>query len=170
MQDNLRHPERSEGPAVARPAGPSLAALAQDDRVLDGAATKVIRRDLGMHHSPPARPVSHCFDWRGLREAGRLTPATAAVAPPPKGARFRGDVNRGRVDWCNDVSSEPSITVEKVNDPSAGRPTERLSSAARSSVRAAIATLGLPDETAAHTAASHIHAGISRESPGRTSM
>jgi hypothetical protein len=41
---------------------------------------------------------------------------------------------------------------------------------ARSSVKAAIASLGLPNDIAAHTAASHIHAGISRESPGRTSM
>jgi hypothetical protein len=58
----------------------------------------------------------------------------------------------------------------EVNDPSAGRPAEWLSSMARSSVKAAIASLGLPDDIAAHTAASHIHAGISRESPGRTSM
>ncbi|HKF10587.1 MAG TPA: hypothetical protein VKB89_17980 [Xanthobacteraceae bacterium] len=41
---------------------------------------------------------------------------------------------------------------------------------ARSSVNAAIASLGLPDDIAAHTATSHIHAGTSRESPGRTSM
>src|SRR5215831_14202087 len=38
------------------------------------------------------------------------------------------------------------------------------------SVNAVIASLGLPHETAAQAAASHIHAGISRDRPGRTSM
>jgi hypothetical protein len=51
-----------------------------------------------------------------------------------------------------------------------GRPAERVSITARSSVSASTAILGLPDVIAAHTAASHIHAGISRDRPGRTSM
>ena len=40
-----------------------------------------------------------------------------------------------------------------------------VSRTARSSVSAPIAILGLPIVIAAQTAASHIHAGISRESP-----
>jgi hypothetical protein len=40
----------------------------------------------------------------------------------------------------------------------------------RSSVSALIAILALPIVIAAQTAASHIHAWISRENPGRTSM
>jgi len=63
-----------------------------------------------------------------------------------------------------------SFTVEEVDDPPKDRSAEWLSSTARSSVRAAIAILALPTEIAAHTAASHIHAGISRDRPGRTSM
>jgi hypothetical protein len=51
-----------------------------------------------------------------------------------------------------------------------GRPAERVSRTARNSVSASTAILGLPDVIAVHTAASHIHAGISRDRPGRTSM
>jgi hypothetical protein len=51
-----------------------------------------------------------------------------------------------------------------------GRPAERASRTARSLVSASIAILGLPSVIAAHTAASHIHAGISRDRPGRTSL
>jgi hypothetical protein len=60
--------------------------------------------------------------------------------------------------------------VEEFNDPPRGRPAERVSRTTRNSVSASIAILALPTEIAAQTAASHIHAGISRDSPGRTSM
>ena len=96
--------------------------------------------------------------------------ALAESARSTAGGLFRGGRDRGRVDGGSDVSSEPSFAVEKVNDPSEGHPAERVSRTVRSSVSASTAILGLPDVIAAHTAASHIHAGISRESPGCTSM
>jgi hypothetical protein len=134
------------------------------------AAAEVFRRDLGMHHTPPARPVSPCFVCRALREADRPAPAAAPPAPAAAGGVFRRERDRAPVDCGSDVSSEPSFAVEEVNDPSEVRSAERVSRTARSSVSASIAILGLPNVIAAQTAASHIHAGISRDSPSRTSM
>jgi hypothetical protein len=51
-----------------------------------------------------------------------------------------------------------------------GRVAELVSRTARSSVSAATAILGLPVVIVVHIAASHIHAGISRDRPGWTSM
>jgi hypothetical protein len=86
------------------------------------------------------------------------------------GASFPRDRDRAPVDFGSDVSSEPSIVVEEFNDPPRGRPAEWVSRTTSNSVSASIAILALPTEIAAQTAASHIHAGISRDSPGRTSM
>jgi hypothetical protein len=88
----------------------------------------------------------------------------------PSGAFFRRDRDRGLIDCGNDVSSEPSIAVEEFNDPPRDRLAERVSRTTRNSLSASIVILALPTEIAAQTAASHIHAGISRDSPGRTSM
>jgi len=130
-----------------------------------GAAAEVLRRDLGMHHTPPARPVSLCIVCRGLRGAGRPAPVAGHPVLLLSGASFRRDRDRGPVDCGSDVSSEPSIAVEKFNDPPRGRPAERVSRTTRNSVSASIAILALPTEIAPQTAASHIHAEISRESP-----
>jgi hypothetical protein len=89
--------------------------------------------------------------------------------PLPSGASFRRDRDRGPVDCGIDVSSELFIAVEEFNDPPRGGRAERVSTT-RNSVSASIAILALPTEIAAQTAASRIQAGISRESPGRTSM
>jgi hypothetical protein len=86
------------------------------------------------------------------------------------GRFFRLDRDRGRVDCGSGVSSEPSVVVEEVNDPSDIRHTARESSTARNSLRPQIEILGGPEVIAAQVAASHIHAGSSRERPGRTSM
>jgi hypothetical protein len=90
--------------------------------------------------------------------------------PLPSGASFPRDRDRRPVDCGSDVSSEPPIAVEEFNDPPRRRPTERASRTTRNSVSASIAILALPTVIAAQTATSNIHAGISRESPGLTSM
>jgi hypothetical protein len=77
--------------------------------------------------------------------------------------------DRERVDCASDVSFGPPFVITGVNDRSDCRPVEQRSRTARSSVRAATAILAGPDDIVAHTAASHIHAGISREIRGCTS-
>jgi hypothetical protein len=114
--------------------------------------------------------MGDCWERRELREAGRPTPSTAPPARLTARGFFCRDRDRGRVDGGSDVSSEPSFAVEEVNDPSEEHPAERVSRTARSSVSASTAIRGRPDVIAAHTAVSHIHAGISRDRPGWTSM
>jgi hypothetical protein len=107
-----------------------------------GAAAEVLRRDLGIHHTPLARPLLLCFGWS--RGANRPAPVTGHPVPLPSGAPFRRDRARGPVDCGSDASSELSIAVEEFNDAPRGGPAERVSRTTRNSVSASIVICALP--------------------------